>query len=62
MPSLYAAVVPDLAPNTYVGPSSMGELWGAPQPNAAKSAMAQDDELACKLWETSEELTGVVLN
>ena len=39
----------------------MGELWGAPQPNAAKSAMAQDDELACKLWETSEELTGVEL-
>jgi hypothetical protein len=60
LPTLYAAVAANLAANTYVGPSGMGELWGSPQPNSFKSALAQDQDLACTLWETSEQLTGVV--
>eukprot|EP00045_Choanoeca_perplexa_P006634 m.57188 g.57188 ORF g.57188 m.57188 type:complete len:312 (+) comp13711_c0_seq1:191-1126(+) len=59
LPTLYAAVTPDLAPDTYVGPSSIGELYGAPQPNAVKSLLAQDQALAEALWNKSQELTGV---
>jgi NAD(P)-dependent dehydrogenase (short-subunit alcohol dehydrogenase family) len=57
LPTLYAAtaVVP---PASYVGPNGPGELRGHPT-LVGRSAAAADGELARRLWELSERLTGV---
>ena len=58
LPTLYAATAPDLAGGTFVGPDGIGEQRGHPRivsPNAA----ALDADTAARLWERSEELTGV---
>jgi NAD(P)-dependent dehydrogenase (short-subunit alcohol dehydrogenase family) len=58
LPVLYAATEPDLPGGTYVGPDGPGEQRGYPkvvQPNGR----ARDEESARRLWEVSEELTGV---
>ncbi len=57
LPMLYAAVV-DLPGGAYVGPSSLNESRGAPG-LASRSAAAGDEELAKRLWDESEALTGV---
>ncbi len=56
-PTLYA-VVADLPGDSYVGPSSWGELRGSPK-LVGRSAAACDDASAQRLWELSEHLTGV---
>jgi NAD(P)-dependent dehydrogenase (short-subunit alcohol dehydrogenase family) len=56
---LYAATEPDLAGGTYVGPDGIAEQRGYPQPNAAISSAARDQDAAARLWAVSEELTGV---
>ncbi|MGA3353828.1 MAG: oxidoreductase [Acidimicrobiales bacterium] len=56
---LYAAVDPGAESGCFYGPSGLGELRGYPaqvQPVVA----AKDEETARRLWELSEELTGVV--
>lgn len=58
LPTLYAATAADVNGDDYYGPGRMFELWGSPKP-AVKSARAQDDETAARLWAISEELTGV---
>jgi NAD(P)-dependent dehydrogenase (short-subunit alcohol dehydrogenase family) len=58
LPTLYAATVPDLPGGTFVGPGGPGEMRGAPRPVTAK-ARAYDTEAARRLWDVSEELTGV---
>ena len=58
LPTLYAATVPDLPGGTYVGPGGPGEMRGHPQ-TVGTSDRAQDLEAARRLWEVSEELTGV---
>ena len=58
LPTLYAATATGVEGGGYYGPSRMFELWGSPKP-AVKSARAQDDEVAQRLWSLSEELTGV---
>jgi len=59
LPQLYAATEPGLDGGTYVGPDGMVEQRGHPQPRARKSGAARDKETARRLWEVSEELTGV---
>jgi NAD(P)-dependent dehydrogenase (short-subunit alcohol dehydrogenase family) len=58
LPLLYAATVPDLPGGAYVGPDGPGEFRGSPRltlPNGP----ARDPDAARRLWEVSEELTGV---
>ena len=56
-PTLYAATQ-DLAGNSYVGPDGFREGRGHPT-LVGRSKAARDDEVARRLWELSEELTGV---
>ena len=58
LPTLYAATSPDVAGGDYVGPSRMFEAWGAPK-KVGSSARSRDAGDARRLWERSEELTGV---
>ena len=57
MPSVYAATMPDVRTGDYWGPS-FAELRGAPK-RVGRSRAADDDVTARRLWERSEELTGV---
>jgi len=56
MPSLYAAAV--AAPGSYTGPQGLKESRG-PVGSARLSALAQDHALASRLWQVSQDLTGV---
>jgi hypothetical protein len=48
----------DVKGGDYIGPQGFGEWTG--QPGKAKySDLSRDEELAGKLWELSEKLTGV---
>lgn len=58
LPTLYAATVPDLPGGSFVGPDGRKEQRGHPQIVTAAGA-AYDEEVARRLWEASEELTGV---
>ena len=58
LPILYAATEPGLESGTYAGPDGPGEHRGHPKvvrPNRA----ARDEDTARRLWQVSEELTGV---
>ncbi|MFI6908860.1 oxidoreductase [Nonomuraea sp. NPDC050394] len=57
LPTLYAAVA-DIPGNSYAGPRGFLESRGAPK-LVGRSARARDAEAARRLWEVSEELTGV---
>ena len=57
LPTLYAATA-DLPGDTFAGPSGLGGLRGAPAP-CARSRAASDAEVARRLWQVSESLTGV---
>jgi NAD(P)-dependent dehydrogenase (short-subunit alcohol dehydrogenase family) len=57
LPTLYAATA-DVAGNGFVGPSGFMEQRGAPK-LVGRSAAAKDADAARRLWEVSEELTGV---
>jgi NAD(P)-dependent dehydrogenase (short-subunit alcohol dehydrogenase family) len=58
LPILYAATVPDLPGSTFVGPDGLQEARGHPTVVKARPS-AYDEETARRLWEVSEELTGV---
>ncbi len=58
LPLLYAAVAPNVAGGSYWGPDGPGEQRGYPAP-AARTSLAEDADLARRLWEVSEELTEV---
>ncbi|MCP9488586.1 MAG: oxidoreductase [Solirubrobacteraceae bacterium MAG38_C4-C5] len=58
LPTLYAATVPDLPGAAYIGPDGRGEMRGSPTPVGTSDA-ALDEESARRLWQVSEELTGV---
>lgn len=58
LPTLYAATVADLPGGAYVGPSGVMQLRGHPK-LVDSSAAAKDEATARRLWEASEELTGV---
>ncbi|MGI9557545.1 MAG: oxidoreductase [Solirubrobacterales bacterium] len=58
LPTLYAATSPDAIGGSYVGPGGMRGMRGYPatQPSAERS---HDEAVAKRLWDVSEELTGV---
>lgn len=58
LPLLYAATAPQAQPSGYYGPKDRFEMRG-PVANAIIGKAAQDQEAACRLWEVSENLTGV---
>ena len=58
LPTLYAATEPGVEGGTYVGPDGLGEQRGHPKPVKPSSA-ARDEQVARRLWEVSEEMTGV---
>ncbi|MDQ6835131.1 MAG: oxidoreductase [Actinomycetota bacterium] len=57
LPTLYAAVA-DVPGNSFAGPSGFMEQRGAPK-LVERAGAAQDAQVARRLWEVSEELTGV---
>jgi NAD(P)-dependent dehydrogenase (short-subunit alcohol dehydrogenase family) len=57
LPTLYAAVA-DIPGNSFAGPGGFMEQRGAPK-LVGRSAAAQDADVARRLWEVSEQLTGV---
>lgn len=60
LPTLYAAVDPELNGAEFIGPDRLGGLKG--NPTIAKvNGNKLDPEVARKLWEVSEELTGLKL-
>jgi len=58
-PQLYAAVGSGVRGDDYVGPGGMRELRGHPK-LVGRTSHASDAQLAARLWEVSEQLTGVV--
>ncbi len=58
LPTLYAAAAPDVRGGDYLGPDGLGEMRGHPK-KVQPSARARDPEVAARLWEVSERLTGV---
>jgi NAD(P)-dependent dehydrogenase (short-subunit alcohol dehydrogenase family) len=56
-PTLYAATQ-DVAGGAYVGPDGFQEMRGHPT-LVSRSGRASDEQIARKLWELSERLTGV---
>ncbi len=58
LPTLYAATVPDLPGGTYIGPDGFMEQRGYPRVVTA-AGRAYDETAWRRLWEVSEELTGV---
>jgi NAD(P)-dependent dehydrogenase (short-subunit alcohol dehydrogenase family) len=58
LPSLYAATEPGLEGGIYVGPDGIGEFRGHPR-QVSPNGAARDEQVAARLWEVSEELTGV---
>jgi hypothetical protein len=58
LPSLYATTSPDAIGGSYVGPRGMRGMRGYPvmQPSSKAS---HDEQMAARLWDISEELTGV---
>jgi hypothetical protein len=58
LPSLYAATAPDVRGGEYFGPSHLLESRGPPA-RARLSPWGRDREAARRLWEASEEATGV---
>ena len=58
LPSLFAATSPDAIGGSYVGPGGMRGMRGHPvmQPSSEAS---HDEQTAARLWDISEELTGV---
>ncbi|HYD49021.1 MAG TPA: oxidoreductase [Terriglobales bacterium] len=58
MPTMYAATAPEVQGGDYIGPGGFGEVWGPPV-KVKSNAASQDRETAKRLWQVSEELTGV---
>ncbi len=58
LPQLFAATAPDVPGGSYWGPDGPAEQRGYPR-LAEQSSRAKDPDMAARLWELSEELTGV---
>jgi NAD(P)-dependent dehydrogenase (short-subunit alcohol dehydrogenase family) len=58
LPQLYAATMPDVMTNDYWGPDGFLEQRGHPQ-RVGRNKRAQDSDTARRLWELSDQLTGV---
>jgi NAD(P)-dependent dehydrogenase (short-subunit alcohol dehydrogenase family) len=58
LPTLYAATAPDVKSGDYFGPSGFAGCIGPPG-RARSSPRAKDADVAKRLWDVSEQLTGV---
>jgi NAD(P)-dependent dehydrogenase (short-subunit alcohol dehydrogenase family) len=58
LPVLRAATDPDACGGDYYGPSGLGESRGSPR-KVAYARAVRDQQLASRLWQASEALTGV---
>lgn len=58
LPTLYAATHPDLRGGEYIGPDGPGNTKGYPVLSNDPARLYKPD-LAARLWDVSEELTGV---
>ncbi len=58
LPQLYAATMPDVRSGDYYGPDGLLEMRGWPE-RVSSSDRSKDEATARRLWEVSEELTGV---
>ncbi len=58
LPTLYAATAADIRGGEYIGPLGMFGMRGAPG-KARSSARSHDRAVAARLWQVSEELTGL---
>ncbi|MGH7781253.1 MAG: oxidoreductase [Candidatus Binataceae bacterium] len=58
LPTLYAAAAPDVRGGEYIGPDGLAEMWGNPT-RVKRSAAAKDQSVATRLWNVSEQMTGV---
>ncbi len=58
LPTLYAALAEDVKSGDYFGPSGFMEMTGYPK-KVKTNKLAQNETIAKKLWDVSEELTGV---
>jgi NAD(P)-dependent dehydrogenase (short-subunit alcohol dehydrogenase family) len=56
LPTLFAATMPGLPGNSYVGPGGFGEMKGHPK-LVDRSESAKDPAQAALLWQVSEDLT-----
>jgi hypothetical protein len=57
-PTLYAATSPDVRSGQFIGPAHVAQLFGPPKV-VQPSRGARNPADAGRLWEISEELTGV---
>jgi NAD(P)-dependent dehydrogenase (short-subunit alcohol dehydrogenase family) len=58
LPTLFAATSPDVASGDYIGPRDFFEAWGPPK-KVRSTRRAHDEVDGRRLWELSEQLTGV---
>lgn len=58
LPTLYAATARTVSSGDLIGPGGFMELWGHPV-KVQSSARSHDEAAAARLWEVSEERTGV---
>ena len=58
LPTLYAATAPGVRGGEYFGPGGFAEMWGAPN-RVRSSGRSQDAADAARLWEISQDATGV---
>ena len=58
LPQLYAATMPDVISGEYFGPDGLFERAGHPT-RVGMTAAARNDADASRLWDVSEQLTGV---
>lgn len=61
LPTLYAATAPDVMGGDFYGPGGFMDMRGYPV-KASSNALSKKPELAEKLWEISEKLTGATYN
>ncbi len=58
LPTLYAALGADIQGGDYCGPNGLGQMRGKPVKVGSNRA-SRDQAVAARLWELSEEMTGV---
>ena len=58
LPTLYAACADEVDGGDYIGPDGLGEAWGHPK-KVSPTGRARRREDQARLWELSEQATGV---
>lgn len=61
LPTVLAAVGEDVKGSDYIGPDGFGEFYGHPI-KVGSSKLSKDEMIAKRLWDVSEEMTGVEYN